>query len=113
MYLWVCGSFESTKHKSDPQITNLQIITFAEGVRGLSQTISLISLVYGSSSSLFMKLREKCNQFSSCDVRIYCVLLSRPPSALIPRFVSLQRTIYKYIIKALTTTKRWSWWSAA
>ncbi len=30
MYLWVCGSFESTKQKSDPQITNLQIITFAE-----------------------------------------------------------------------------------
>ncbi len=66
-------------------------------------------LVYGSFSSLFMKLREKCNQFSSRDVSIYCVLLSCPPSALIPRFVSLHRTLYKYIIKALTTTKRWLW----
>ncbi len=78
-------------------------------VRGLSQTISLISLVYGSFSSLFMKLREKCNQFSWCDVSIYCVLLSCPPSALIPRFVSLQRTIYKYTKKTLTTTKGWLW----
>jgi hypothetical protein len=91
MYLWVCGSFESTKQKSDPQITNLQIITFAEGPWIITDDQSNVcySMVH---SSLFVKLREKCNQFSSRDVRIYCVLLSCPPSALIPRFVSLHRT---------------------